>query len=166
MVSTNLQIEEVHNLLLESRARPHVSPHLQHGGHELLAQVAQPHAAVHGHGLQENVERGDQVLQNAQMFLLSGIKNNKKTKLTFVLFHMLPHFCQCPLPGIEEGFGEEAEQGAVVSLGLRAVALHQRAHDSAHQDTVDRLGRGAEQVAVDFQEICGTQRVNKTGAGG
>lgn len=49
-----------------------------------------------------------------------------------------------------------------MTLSLRAVALHQRAHDSANQDAINRLGRGAEQVAVDLQEICGTHRVKKT----
>lgn len=67
----------------------------------------------------------------------------------------MPHFYQCPLPGIRQGFGEEDEHGAVVSVDLRAVALHQHAQDSANQDTIDRLGRGAEQIAVDFQEFCG-----------
>lgn len=167
VVSANLQIEEVHNLLFESSAGPHFGPHLQHGGHELLPQVAQPHAAVHGHGPQENVESGDQVLQNAQMFLLSEIGKKKEyVQSDFFLFLFFLHgatpcFCRCPLPGIEQRFGEEAKQSAVVSLCLHAAALHQRAHDSAHQDAVDGLGGGAKQVAVHLQEICGTRHVNK-----
>lgn len=79
----------------------------------------------------------------------------------FFLHCATPRFCWCPLPGIEQRFGEEAKQSAVVSLGLRAAALHQRAHDSAHQDAVDRLGGGAEQAAVHLQEICGTRHVKK-----
>lgn len=93
VVSANLQIEEVHNLLFESSAGPHFGPHLQHGGHELLPQVAQPHAAVHGHGPQENVDSGDQVLQNAQMFLLSEI--GKKKLLTFLFLFFLHGATPC-----------------------------------------------------------------------
>lgn len=95
---------------------------------------------------------------------LGGKKEYVQSDLFLFLFFLhcaTPRFCWCPLPGIEQRFGEEAKQSAVVSLGLRATALHQRAHDSAHQDTVDRLGGGAEQAAVHLQEICGTRHVKK-----
>lgn len=55
----------------------------------------------------------------------------------------------------QQDFGEEAEERVVEAFCLHAAALHQRVDDSAHENTVYRLGRRDEQVTIQFQETCG-----------
>lgn len=84
-MSTDLQVEELHDLLLESRTGPHVGPDVQHRGQKLLPQATHPHTAVHGGGSQEDVESRDEVLQNGRVLLLpdgegpQGLDNKRLT---------------------------------------------------------------------------------------
>ncbi len=81
VMSTNLQVKELHNLLLKSCTGPHIGPDIQYGRQKLLPQVTHPHPTVHGRGSQEDVEGRDEVLQNRQVFLLPnsivGVWNRK-----------------------------------------------------------------------------------------
>ena len=70
VVSTHLQVQELHYLLFESHTGPHIHPDIQYGREQLLAQVTHPHPTVHGRGSQEDVESRDEVLQYRQVFLL------------------------------------------------------------------------------------------------
>lgn len=51
-------------------------------------------------------------------------------------------------PDIKYCFGEKAEQRVIESIGLHAAALHHCVDHSAHQNTVDGIGRRGEQVTV------------------
>lgn len=92
MVSTNLQLKEIHNLLFESHAGPHIGPDVQDGSHQLLPQATRPHPTVHGDGSQEDIESRDELLQNSQVFLLPGGVEDKKNftsacmHVTYLLF--------------------------------------------------------------------------------
>lgn len=70
VVNTNLQVEELHNLLFESSTGPHICPDVQYRRQKLLTQLTYPHPTVNGCGSQEDVESRDEVLENSQVFLL------------------------------------------------------------------------------------------------
>jgi hypothetical protein len=72
MMYTELQVEELYYLLFESGAGPHLCPHIEHRGQELLTQPTHPHTAVHGSRPQEDVQSRDQVLHHCQVSLLPG----------------------------------------------------------------------------------------------
>lgn len=72
MMYTELQVEELHYLLFESGAGPHLCPHIEHRGQELLTQPTHPDTAVHGSWPQEDVQSRDQVLHHCQVSLLPG----------------------------------------------------------------------------------------------
>lgn len=145
MVGADLQAEELHNGVFQGQTGPHVGPDAQQSGRELLSQLAHPHAIVEGHRPHKDVEGRDEALQNGQMFLLPEEDTDAGLKAA----HGYPATAQRSrfLLG-QQRFGEKSEERVVEALGLRAAAVHQRVDDSAHQDTVYRLGRRQEQATV------------------
>lgn len=137
MVSANLQAKKLHDGLLQTKTGSHVSPDAEQSRRQLLPQVAQPHSIVQGHKSPKEVQSGDQMLQDDQMFLLpgedvhAGVRALQKDPSAAEQARFLPG---------HQDLGEESEECVVESFGLRAAAVHQRVDDSAHQNKVHRLG--------------------------
>lgn len=88
VVSTHLQVQELHYLLFESHTGHHIHPDIQYGRQQLLPKVTHPHPTVHGRGSQEDVESRDEVLQYRQLSLLpntiTGVWEKKKPISAFI----------------------------------------------------------------------------------
>lgn len=73
MMNTNLQFEELHNLLFENSTGPLFGPDTKHSRQKLLSELTHSHSTVHSRRSQEDVESWDKVIQNKVLLLPNGI---------------------------------------------------------------------------------------------